>query len=63
MLTKVLDGVDRTTGFLTNSVTKPMRQLAGLLASAKAVVEALRNDGHGAHIPSDQARGDKDMFV
>jgi methyl-accepting chemotaxis protein len=63
MLTKVLDGVDRTTGFLTNSVTKPMRQLAGLLASAKAVVEALRNDTPGAHIPGDQARGDKDMFV
>jgi len=44
MLTKIFDGVDRTTGFVTESVNKPARQLAGLLASAKAIVESLRGD-------------------
>jgi methyl-accepting chemotaxis protein len=63
MLTHVLDAVDRTGGFMTDTVTKPMRQLAGLLASAKAVVESLRSDPHAAHASSDKARGDKDMFV
>lgn len=63
MLTKIFDGVDRATGFMTNSVTKPMRQLAGLLASAKAVVEALRNDVPGTIHSGDRDRGDKDMFV
>lgn len=63
MLTRVLDGVDRTTGFMTDTVTKPMRQVAGLLASAKAVIEALRSDAPPAHHAGDQARGDKDMFV
>ncbi len=62
MLTKVLDAVDRTGGFMTDTVTKPMRQLAGLLASAKAVVEALRSDSP-THSAGDKARGDKDMFV
>jgi hypothetical protein len=58
MLTGVLDGVDRATGFMTDTVSKPMRQLAGFLASAKAVVESLRND-----TPGERSRADKDMFV
>lgn len=44
LLTKIFDGVDRTTGFVTETVNKPARQLAGLLASAKAIVESLRGD-------------------
>ena len=63
MFTRVLDGVDRASGFMTDTVAKPMRQLAGLLASAKAVVESLRHDGPHARVSGDQARGDKDMFV
>jgi len=63
MLTKVLDAVDRTGGFMTDTVTRPMRQLAGLLASAKAVVESLRSDPHATHASSERAHGDKDMFV
>lgn len=42
MLSKVLDAVDRTGGFLTDAVSKPARQLAGILSSAKAVIESLR---------------------
>jgi hypothetical protein len=60
MLTGILDAVDRATGFMSDAVTKPMRQLAGLLASAKAIVESLRSE---APPPVEQTRGDKDMFV
>jgi hypothetical protein len=63
MLTRVLDAVDRTTGFMTDSVTKPMRQIAGLLASAKAIVETLRSDSPVVHPTEDEPRADKDMFV
>jgi uncharacterized protein YoxC len=42
MLSSVLDAVDRAGVFLSNTVSKPARQLAGVLASIKAVVESLR---------------------
>jgi uncharacterized protein YoxC len=63
MLTNVFDGIDRASGFMSSTVTKPMRQLAGLLASAKAVVESLRSDAPGTQAPGDPSRGDQDMFV
>jgi hypothetical protein len=43
MLTGVLDSVDRVGGFVTDTVQKPVRQLAGILASVKAIVESLRS--------------------
>lgn len=43
MLSTVLDAVDRAGSFLTDAVSKPARQLAGVLASVKAVVESLRS--------------------
>ena len=52
MMTKSLDAVDRAAGFVTDAMGKPMRQLSAILASAKAVVDSLRNgthEGHGAH--------------
>jgi hypothetical protein len=42
MLSSVLDAVDRAGVFLSNAVSKPARQFAGILASIKAVVESLR---------------------
>ena len=63
MLTSIFDALDRATGFMSDAVSKPMRQVAGLLASAKAVVESLRGDAPGTHVPGDPVRGDKDMFV
>jgi methyl-accepting chemotaxis protein len=50
MMTKTLDAVDRAAGFVTDAMGKPMRQFSAILASAKAVVESLRNgaaDGQG----------------
>ncbi len=63
MLTGMFDAIDRATGFMADTVSKPMRQLAGLLASAKAVVESLRSDAPGTHVPGDQPGGNKDMYV
>jgi hypothetical protein len=63
MLTNIFDAIDRAAGFMSDAVSRPMRQVAGLLASAKAVVESLSSDAPRAHVPSDPVRGDKDMFV
>ena len=41
MVSGALDAVDRTAGFVVETVNKPVRQLSGLLAGVKAVVEAL----------------------
>jgi hypothetical protein len=63
MLTSIFDALDRATGFMTDTVTKPMRQIAGILASAKAVVESLRTDAPGAQATEGQPHADKDTFV
>jgi hypothetical protein len=56
MLTGVLDSVDRVGGFVTDTVQKPVRQIAGILASIRAVVESLRASAPQAH--STPASGD-----
>jgi hypothetical protein len=63
MLTNTFNAVDRAAGFMSDTVSKPMRQLSGILASAKAVVESLRSGVPEPLPPGDPARGDKDMFV
>jgi hypothetical protein len=52
MLSSVLDGVDRAGIFMTDAVSKPARQLAGVLASVKAVVESLRSSDAGFRQPA-----------
>jgi hypothetical protein len=42
MTTSVLNQVDRAGGLLTEAVNVPMRQVSGVIAAAKAIVEALR---------------------
>jgi uncharacterized protein YoxC len=61
MFSGTLNAVDKAGGFLTHAVEKPVRQISGLVAALKAIVESLRSseghhDDHGAH-------DDKDMFV
>lgn len=68
MLTKIFDTVDRASGFMTVAVSKPVRQISAILASAKAVVETLRNghaDSHGVmdHGVVDHAVMDKDGYL
>jgi len=61
MTTSGLDAVDRAGSYVAETVGKPARQLAGLLAAAKAIVESLR-------APAREPRharfsGDEDTFV
>ena len=68
MTSSVLDAVDRVGSFLNDAVSKPLRQLNGMLASARAVVDSLRStarDGNrdGNNAPPPHAAADKDMFV
>lgn len=61
MLTGVLNTVDRAGGVVADAMRKPMRQIAGITASIRAVVESLRTP------PAAQSRthatADKDMFI
>lgn len=61
-LTKIFDAVDQASTFLTEAVSKPVRQLSALLASAKAVVEALRNGTGDAHETVEHAHMDQDGY-
>jgi ABC-type transporter Mla subunit MlaD len=62
MLTNVMDAADKTASFMTEQVSKPVRQISGLLASAKAVVESLRStaDQPPPSAGADLTRGNKD---
>jgi ABC-type transporter Mla subunit MlaD len=60
MLTNLMDGVDKTAGFMTESVSKPMKQISGLLASAKAVIESLRTPMNEQPTQGSLPRGDRD---
>lgn len=61
MLTSVLDAVDRAGGFLSDAVSKPARQLSGLLASVKAVIESLR--ASDAEPPPPDFPGDEENIL
>ena len=70
MLTGVLYAVDRAGGFVASAVSKPIRQVASLLAAVKAAVESLRaTETHHrpAHASEYQPAGDRparrDEFV
>jgi uncharacterized protein YoxC len=61
MLSGTLDAVDKAGAFVVEAVGKPVRQLSGLLAGIKAVVESLRASDSSYREPS--LHDDKDMFV
>jgi uncharacterized protein YoxC len=61
MLSGVLDAVDRAGNFVADAVNKPIRQISGLLASVKAVVESLRASEFGQD--HTHPSGDEDPFV
>jgi ABC-type transporter Mla subunit MlaD len=63
MTTSVLDTADRAGAFVNDAVTKPMRQLSGILASIKAVVDTLRAPEPAARRRANRAPGDPEMFV
>lgn len=43
MVTDALNTVDRVGGYVTETVAKPARQISGIVAAAKAVVDALNS--------------------
>jgi signal transduction histidine kinase len=62
MATAVLDAADRTGEFISHAVNKPMRQVSGILASIKAVVETLRATEPAAHPHASHSPGDPESF-
>jgi uncharacterized protein YoxC len=61
MVTGMVDGVERASNVVTDNVTKPIRQISGALAAAKAfltVIATGRRPGRQVEIIADQ-----DMFV
>lgn len=66
MITNLMDGADRAGEFMSQVINKPMRQVSGILASVKAVVETLRAPEPPARVRTNHsaARGaDPEMFV
>ncbi len=61
MCSGTLDAVDKASTFVTETVGKPVRQLSGLLASVRAIVESLRASAPSSREP--KLHDDKDMFV
>ncbi|HEY1903926.1 MAG TPA: hypothetical protein VGG56_15945 [Terracidiphilus sp.] len=65
MFSGTLDAVDKASGFVTNAVSKPVRQLSGVLAALKAVIESLRtydSSYQGAH-DERGIRDDQNLFI
>ena len=48
---------------MADAISKPMRQLSAVLASAKAAVESLRSYEPAPRSKTDRMSGDDDMFV
>lgn len=63
MATSVLDAADRAGTFVNEAVSKPVRQLSGILASIRAIVDTLRAPEPQARRRANHAPGDPEMFV
>jgi len=68
MATSVLNGVDRFGTFLNEAVHMPLRQVNGIMAATRAVVDALRSSSSARPRPrpapqSMRIAEDKDLFV
>lgn len=61
MFSRLLDSVDRAGGFVSQTINLPLRQLSAIVATAKAVVGALRNPP--PRPVQTHATADKDLFV
>jgi ElaB/YqjD/DUF883 family membrane-anchored ribosome-binding protein len=61
MFSGALDAVDQASLYVTQKVSKPVRQLSGLLASIKAIIQSLSDSAPSRREPI--VHDDKDMFV
>lgn len=63
MVTSTLDKVDQAGAIVNDVVAKPLRQLTGILAGVRAVVENLRATQAPAKQPGERTKGDPGMFI
>jgi methyl-accepting chemotaxis protein len=64
MVTSALDKVDRAGAIVNDTVAKPLRQVTGILAALRAVVENLRAPQAAAtKPPAKGTQGDSGMFI
>ena len=69
MATSVLNGLERFGSFVNQTVSVPVRQVSGVVAAAKAVVETLRSPSppsrvrQAGHATGEPTTDDRDMFV
>ncbi len=66
MTTNVLNGVDRAGRLISEAVTVPVRQVSGVIAAARAIVDTLRapTPPHvGRTMRTSRAEDEKDLFV
>jgi chloramphenicol 3-O-phosphotransferase len=64
MTTAVLDRVDRVGGFLNGAINVSIRQISGVVAAAKAIVDTLRDPSPPRRpTPGPSAMEDKNLFV
>jgi hypothetical protein len=65
MFSSVLDAVDRAGGFVAEAVSRPVRQISGMVASIKAIVESLRgaeSATRSVHHSGEPSSSDEDRF-
>lgn len=60
MFSGTLDAVDRASVYVTDVVAKPVKQISGILAAVKAIVESLRASEHAYRAPANHR--DNDIF-
>jgi hypothetical protein len=64
MTTSVLDRVDHVGVLFNEAIKVPIRQVAGIIAGARAALDTLRAPAAPRRAPrSSQVPDDKDMFV
>jgi uncharacterized protein YoxC len=63
MATNALDTVDRAGSYVVETVGRPARQLAGIIAAAKAIVESLRGSSSSREPQPARFFDDEDRFV
>ncbi|MGB8260468.1 MAG: hypothetical protein WCE75_08960 [Terracidiphilus sp.] len=56
MFTSLLDAIDRAGGFMAEMVSKPIRQIQGMLASVKAAIETLGQEVEHPAPPETEGR-------
>jgi len=63
IFSKVLDGVDHAGSVVATAVSKPVRQLQAVMASARAVISVFKAAAPRAKPVETHAAADQDMFV